>query len=237
MKPRITVAAAVSPDGTVLELVSHGPEYVITFDGIPLMSTRMHHSEEELARLGCAGIREGDAVLVGGLGVGYTLRAALDLLPAGARVVQAELVPEVLAWNRGCLGPFAGRPLDDPRVEVVLGDVAAVLRGRRSAFAALLLDVDNGPCGEARGRNAWLYSAAGLAAIRRALVPGGRVAVWAAVDHDEGFPERLRAAGFQASKHRVAPHPGRGGTPHVIHVGRSDPGPGSMEAGPRPVSG
>src|SRR5262249_25019885 len=157
-------------------------------------------------------------VLIGGLGMGFTLRAALDILPADAIVRVAELVPAVVDWNRGPLAPQANHPLDDPRVEVIEADVAEVIRaaaGQNAAsfkaagrpasqdrFDAILLDVDNGPIALTAASNAALYAARGLTAARAALRPGGTLAVWSATD-DSAFERRLQAAGFRVQRHRV----------------------------------
>lgn len=219
MKPRITRGTATTPDGTQLELIEHDGDFVLNAGGLALMSTRLHHSEEELARLACVGLPDGAEVLVGGLGMGYTLRAALDLVPKDARVIQSELMPEIVEWNRTHLGKFAGHPLDDPRVELSLGDVADDIRAARGRFAAILLDVDNGPSTIVEEKNAWLYTRPGLRALRTALAPGGRLAFWF-VDDDPRFLKKLEANGFTAARHRVRARKGAGGAPHVIFVGR-----------------
>ncbi|MGY8880690.1 MAG: hypothetical protein ACKVKV_08470, partial [Dehalococcoidia bacterium] len=162
MKPWITVGEALSPDGTRLELVEHDGEYIIRADDLPLMSTRMHFSEVELARLVCNKLRSGAKVMIGGLGLGYTLRSALDLLPKDGTAVQVELVPEVIEWNKGPLAPFAGNPLDDKRSELIQGDVAKAIRGARDEYDSIMLDVDNGPSPLVSERNAWLYTDHGL---------------------------------------------------------------------------
>lgn len=218
MKPRTTIARARSPDGTQLELIEHAGAYVINADGLLLMSTKMSFSEEELARLGCERLRKGGRALIGGLGCGYTLRATLDRLPEEARAVQAELVPEVVEWNRGPLGPFADHPLDDPRTDLVVDDVSAVIKRERAAFDSIMLDVDNGPSAVVTNTNSWLYSNDGLQSIRRALREGGRVAIWSAED-DRGFPRKLAANGFVPSQHKVRSRPGKKGPTYVIYVG------------------
>lgn len=146
MKPWETIDTT-TVDGTTLKLARHDREFLILADAVPLMSSRVHGSEDALAMAACRDARllPAPCVLVGGLGMGFTLRAALDRLPSAATVVVAELVPAVVAWNRGVLGPLAGRPLDDPRVRVVERDVTEVLRAERGRFDAALLDIDNGP--------------------------------------------------------------------------------------------
>ncbi len=219
MKPWITVGEAVSPDGTRLELVEHDGEYVIRADDLPLMSTRMHFSEVELARIACKKLKAGAKVMIGGLGLGYTLRSALDLIPEDGKAVQVELVPEVVEWNRGPLASFADHPLDDERTELVQGDVTEVIRNAHNEFDAIMLDVDNGPSPIVDERNGWLYTDPGLQAIRRALKNGGKVAIWSA-DDEPKFPGRMRRNGFRADRHRVRTHKGKGGIRYVIFTGR-----------------
>ena len=160
-------------------------------------------------------------VLVGGLGMGFTLRATLDHLPAAASVVVAELLPAVVEWNRGPLGPLAGHPLKDRRVRVELGDVAAALRSSVDAFDAVLLDVDNGPAAFATSGNAALYNDAGLAAARTSLKKEGVLAVWSARD-DRKFEQRLRYAGFRVEVERVRGRLKKGGPKHTIFIGRRE---------------
>ena len=219
MKPWNTVGEALSPDGTRLELVEHDGEYIIRADDLPLMSTRMHFSEIELARLVCNKLRSGAKVMVGGLGLGYTLRAALDLLPKDGKAVQVELVPEVIEWNKGPLASFAGNPLDDKRSALVQGDVAKAIRGARNEYDSIMLDVDNGPSPLVSERNAWLYTDHGLQAIRGALKNGGRIAIWSA-DDEPRFISRMKRNGFRAEKHLIQAHKGKGGIRHVIFTGR-----------------
>ena len=219
MKPWITVGEALSPDGTRLELVEHDGEYIIKADDLPLMSTRMHFSEIELARLVCNRLKPGAKVMIGGLGLGYTLRAALDHLPKDGTAVQVELVPEVVEWNKGPLAPFAEHPLDDKRSELVQGDVSKVLRQARNEYDSIMLDVDNGPTALVDERNSWLYTDTGLQAIRSALKNGGRVAIWSA-DDEPRFVSRMKRNGFRAEKHQIQAHKGKGGIRHLIFTGR-----------------
>src|ERR1700681_4667491 len=180
-----------------MKLIRRSDEYLILADGAILMSSRMHGSEQALATFACQRVRtlEQPSVLLGGLGMGFTLRATLDLLPPDAAVVVAELVPAVVEWNRGPLGQLAGHPLKDNRVVVDVGDVAATLGSGRDRFDAVLLDVDNGPAAFTASRNAGLYDDRGLAAIRAALKVGGVLAVWSAWE-DRKFEQRLRYNGF-----------------------------------------
>jgi spermidine synthase len=220
MKPWELLGEAHAPDGTRLALTRQDREYVIAASGRTLMSSRMHGSEEALAGLACRRARqlECPAVLVGGLGMGFTLRATLDVLPADAMVVVSELVPAVVDWNRGPLAALARRPLDDPRVRVDLQDVAVTIREGPSRFDAILLDVDNGPAAFTSPSNSALYDNAGIRAARRALKPGGRLAVWSAWD-DRKFEQRLRYHGFAVSVERVRARLEKGGPRHTIFLG------------------
>ena len=219
MTPWQELARAKLPDGDLV-LSRRGDEFAIRLRGAELMNSRAHQSEEKLAFLGCADlkVRSGVRVLIGGLGMGFTARAALEVLGADARLVIAELVPEVIEWNRGPLAPLARAPLEDPRTEVVLGDVGGLIRRARGTFHAILLDVDNGPDAFTAPANANLYGVPGLERVRRALVPGGRLGVWS-VEDDRGFTGRLRATGFTVEQHKIAPHPGSGAR-HVLWIGR-----------------
>lgn len=186
------------PGGGRLRLFRDGTHYTIKLDdGTDLMSTRAHGSEEALAQLAAArlGPRPGACWLVGGLGIGYTLAAALRHAGSAASVTVAELVPAVVAWNRDLLGAFAEQPLADARTRLHAGDVADLLRGERQRWDAVLLDVDNGPDGLTRAGNDWLYAPAGLRAVRDALRPQGVLAVWSA-HPSPAFTRRLAAAGF-----------------------------------------
>lgn len=222
MKPWILLGESHTPDGTRLTLMTRDREHVIFADGKMLMSSRMHGSEEALATVACAHITSAEAprVLVGGLGLGYTLRATLDVLPAGATVVVGELVPGVVEWNRGPLGPLANHPLADPRVEVALGDVAVTIRQDTQGFDAILLDVDNGPDAFTSTLNTSLYNNQGVTQAKAALRPGGVLAVWSAWE-DRKFEQRLRWAGFTVKVHRVRARLKQGGPRHTIFVGHS----------------
>jgi spermidine synthase len=216
MKPWILLGSATIPGGGEMQLFQHVRDFAIRIGRDELMSSRTHGSEEALARLAAARLpgRVGLRVLVGGLGMGFTAAAALREVDATGRVTVAELVPGVVAWNRGPLAHLAGDPLADPRVEVHLGDVADLLRARRSAYDLILLDVDNGPHGLTTGANHALYGASGLARAFQAVRPGGVFAVWSA-GPDDAFTRRLHQAGFRAEAVRVPAHGARGRR-HVI---------------------
>ena len=221
MQPWEHIDSVTTPDGTDMSLNRRGHEFVILADGKDLMSSRQHGSEEELATLGCqlaSGLAQ-PCVLVGGLGMGFTLRATLDLLPRGAAVVVSELLSAVVDWNRGPLGPLADHPLDDARVQVELGDVRDTLRRGKERFDAILMDVDNGPAAFAQRGNDRLYDNAGVDRARRALKPDGVLAVWSAWN-DRKFEHRLRHCGFIAETHRVRARLSKGGPRHTIFVGR-----------------
>jgi spermidine synthase len=215
-----TLGEAQAPDGTTITLTRHDREFLILAGGKPLMSSRMHGSEQALATFGCHHVpAEEPRVMVGGLGMGFTLRAALDLLPPDAQVVVAELVPAIVEWNRGPLGPLAGHPLKDRRVRVEVRDAFDTLRENAAAFDAILMDVDNGPKAFTAAGNASLYADAGLAAARDALRPGGVLAVWSAWE-DRKFQQRLKYGGFEVQVARVRARLKKGGPRHVIFLGR-----------------
>jgi spermidine synthase len=216
MKPWILLDSAAIPGGGELGLYQHVRDFAIRVGRDELMTSRTHGSEDALAELAAArlGARPRARGLVGGLGMGFTAAAALRGLGPDGRLTVAELVPAVVAWNRGLLAHLAGDPLGDPRVDVHVGDVAALLRATVGLYDLVLLDVDNGPHGMTAGANHWLYGAAGLAAAHRALRPGGVLAVWSA-SPDEGFTRRLRQAGFQVEVARPRAH-GAKGTRHVV---------------------
>jgi spermidine synthase len=219
VKPLELLGEARTPDGTTISLTRRDREITILAGGRPLMSNRVHGSEQALATFGCRGLPSSEPrVLVGGLGMGFTLRATLDLLPPDATVVVAELVPAIVDWNRGLLGPLAEHPLKDRRVRVEIGDVLDTLRASAGAFDAILLDVDNGPAAFTATGNVSLYGDRGLAAARDALRPGGTLAVWSAWE-DRKFQQRLRYAGFQVRVERVRARLKQGGPRHTIFLG------------------
>lgn len=210
-------SAPVPGSSETLCLYRRGHEYAIRVGNRELMNSRMHGSEDALAELACATIADRPAprVLIGGLGMGFTLAAALRRLGAGAEVVVAELVPAVVTWNRGALGALARRPLDDRRVVVREQDVMDVIAQAQHAYDALLLDVDNGPEDLLLRGNDRLYGDPALRMARNALRPGGVLAIWsAAADH--AFVRRLRAAGFAVDEIRARARGERGGGRHTI---------------------
>ncbi|RRJ83392.1 spermidine synthase [Aestuariirhabdus litorea] len=221
MTPWIHLDTATIPNGGgELKLSRRGDEFSIRLSGVrgELMNSRVHGSEESLSELGCAhlGGQQNPRVLVGGLGMGFTLAAALKAVPPSAEVIVAELIPEVEQWNRGPLGECAGRPLDDPRARVAIGDVANHFKARREQFDAILLDVDNGPEGLTHSDNSGLYSQQGLAEIFDSLHPEGMLAVWSA-GADSLFTIRLKKAGFKVSIRTVRARPGKGSR-HTIFL-------------------
>ena len=207
------------PGGGELRLMKRGAEFSIMLGGNQLMGSRVRGSEEALATIACERIRarEQPRILIGGLGMGFTLRAALASLGSGARITVAELVPAILEWARGPMSEVFGDSLTDPRVTARETDVGHVIRSGSSAFDAILLDVDNGPDGLSRQANDALYDLAGLRAAFAALRPGGVLAVWSA-GPDAKFTERLRNAGFGVDEVKVRANGSRGGARHVIWI-------------------
>ena len=212
MKPTERLATASAPDGTELVLYRHDGAYQIRVNGVELMSTRRFHSEERLAELACEQLREAASprVLVGGLGFGFTLKATLRALGPGARVVVAELVPAVLAWNRSADYTLAREALADPRVEVREGDVASSINQGAGQYDAIILDVDNGADALTTRSNRKLYGDAGVRAAVQALAPGGCLAYWSA-EKDPTFVKTLERAGLVVETHSVRVHATSGG--------------------------
>lgn len=217
MIPWQLLDTAQIPAGGELRLMRRGAELSIMSGETELMNSRLSGSEKALASLACARLQGRPKVqlLVGGLGMGFTLRAALSELPKDARVVVAELVPAVVAWARGPMAELFEGCLDDPRVTIREADVADLIAAGRASFDAILLDVDNGPGGLNRDANDRLYSVGGLTAARRALKPGGVLAVWSA-GRDDGFTRRLASAGYAAEEVAVRATGGKRGARHLI---------------------
>jgi spermidine synthase len=221
MKPQHTLGRANTPEGGEIILYERDGAYFIRVNGLELMSSRAHGSEEDLARLSLAQVKSKQPkVLVGGLGMGFTLRAVLDAVPKSAKVMVAEILPAIVEWNRGDLAHLANSPLDDPRVAVVERDVAEIIAAGLSAFDAVLLDVDNGPAALTVSENERLYGSAGLEAIRRCLRPGGILGVWSA-DPDRAFEKRLVKAGFKVSTQTVPARRGAKGPKHIIFIAQA----------------
>lgn len=214
MVPWEILEEVATPDGRgVMHLARRGDEFVIRVDRRDLMSSRAHGSEEQLATMAAARTGVAGSVLVGGLGLGYTLRAALNAFPA-ARVTVAELLPDVVRWNRKHLGHLAAHPLLDDRVEVIEGDVVELLRGGNRQWDAILLDIDNGPDALTQEGNGWLYTKAGLGACKRSLRASGVLGVWSAFD-DPPFTKRLKDSGFEVDVVQTRAH-GRKGARHTL---------------------
>ena len=216
-------SAQVPEWGEKLHLYQRGGEFSIRVDSRELMNSRAYGSEGALADLACVRIahRPCPRVLIGGLGMGYTTAAALHRLGADGQVVVAELVPAVVAWNRGPLADLAGHPLQDERVTVREVDVAQILRGTREAYDAILLDVDNGPEGLARKDNDWLYARPGLEAAHAALRPAGVLAVWSSAPH-QVFVQRLRHVGFSVEELHVPARDASKGRRHIVWLAGRD---------------
>jgi spermidine synthase len=205
------------PGGGELRLKQRGTEYVIMLGTIDLMNSRLSGSEEALGTIACerlAGL-EKPRILIGGLGMGFTLRAVLAKAAARAEIIVAELVPSVVAWAKGPMAELFGESLQDPRVSIVVEDVGHSIRSAPKGFDAILLDVDNGPEGLTRLGNDALYEKPGLNAAHIALRPGGILAVWSS-SGDKSFTKRLRTAGFVVDEVRVRAHRGQSGARHTI---------------------
>ena len=220
MLPRETLATAQIPEGGELTLVSHGRDFIIMLGRDELMGTRMQFSEEQLALLTLAELgKDAPRVLIGGYGMGFTFRAALSGVGENGEVVVAEIVPEVLEWAEGPLAELTGDCLKDPRGEVVLCDVAALIDdandGTCAKFDAILLDVDNGPDGIVRDPNDRLYTRTGIAKAKDALNPGGILAIWSAAP-DHKFTRRLMDGGFEVEVREVRARPNNKGPRHTI---------------------
>jgi spermidine synthase len=215
MIPRTLIASAQIPGGAEMRLYSRGADHMILLERDELMSTRMSGSEEALATLTAQrlGSRKGQRWLIGGYGMGFTLRAALRSLPRDAEVVVAELVPEIIDWARGPMAALTGGALDDPRVTIVRGDVTHEIA--RGGWDAILLDVDNGPDALVRAQNQWLYEPGGLAVAKRALRPAGLLAIWSAAA-DARFTKTLQSAGFRVDEQVVAARHNGKGPRHTI---------------------
>ncbi len=217
MKPRELIGTAKAPEGAELRLLRHGNDYVIMLGSNELMNSRLGGSEEALAVMTCERLRESAEphFLIGGYGMGFTLRAALAVLGPRARVTVAELVPEIIEWARNPMAALTAGCLDDPRLHLFAGDVVAVIASAARRYDAILLDVDNGPSGLTRPANDRLYSAKGLALAKAALKPGGILAIWSAAP-DAAFSRRLKNSGFKVEEVSVRARSNGKGSRHVI---------------------
>lgn len=224
MKPTVKLGEATTPEGSELVLLEHDGAFSLMAGGAQLMTSFAHGSEEELARLGCAPFRQvgQPRVLIGGLGLGYTLASACRALPQKrAHFVVAELVPEIVRWNREFLCGLHPGLWEDPRVEVREADVAPLIRSAENEYHAILLDTDNGPEAFTGSANNALYTLRGLRQARAALKEGGLLAVWSALD-DKSFERRLRQAGFEVTRENVAAaHKGKRKRRHTIWLARN----------------
>lgn len=220
MLPWNHLATATTPEGDTLRLLRRGDEFSIRLEGgNELMNSRLGGSEEALATLALDRLagRPAPRVLIGGLGMGFTLRAAQRVAPPDARLVVSEIVPELVDWATRHMATVFGDCLADPRVEVRTGDVGALIGEAAGAFDAILLDVDNGPDGLTRAENDTLYGEAGLRAARRALSAGGVLAIWSAAP-DAGFSKRLARSGFEATAHTVRAGRTKRGARHTVWI-------------------
>ena len=225
MNPWKLLGRARTPGGGAeLVLRQRDTEFSIRADNLELMNSRVYGSEEAMAKLGCQNLSKHPRprVLIGGLGMGYSVRTALDILGDNAQVVVAELVPAVVEWNRGVLADLAGRPLDDRRVELHVGDVVQLIKTARGEYDAIMIDVDNGAESIVRKGNDWLYSLPGLTTTYAALRPGGVMAMWSA-GPQPAFVRLLRRAGFEVDEVKVRARGGsnrKGGAHHVVWIAK-----------------
>lgn len=221
MIPRVLLDTAAIPGSKdVLRLVQRGAEFSIMLGGNELMNSRLSGSEEALATLACAKIlpRPNARLLIGGLGMGFTLRATLSVLDHDAEIIVAELVPAVVEWARGPMAQHHGNSLSDQRTQIVTEDVAKLIRDSNGGYDAILLDVDNGPDGLTKNANDHLYSNDGLARSWCALRTGGVLAIWSAAP-DKAFASRFAMAGFDVEEAEVRAHKGKSGARHIILLG------------------
>lgn len=220
MKRATVLEQVKTPDGSTMALVERDGVYVIRVNGRELMSTRHSVSEEQLGVMACQGRAQLEhvRVLIGGLGLGFTLRAALANLARDAQVLVAELVSEVVDWNRNPAYPLAAAELADPRTKVIIGDVADIMLRSQYSFDAVMLDADNQTTSMNTAGNTSLYHPAGIAKVWRTLKPGGTVVYWSAGE-DPLLAKRLASGGFDVEVHRVRKHPAGGGGYHVLLAG------------------
>ncbi len=223
MKPRVKIAAARTPDGGEMVLYQHDRDFAIEINGQELMHSRHHESELALARLGCAHLdgRKAPIILIGGLGMGYTLHQALDMLSPDAQVVVGELLGAVVQWNREFLGELNGQPLGDERVDLKTGDIVELILGSKSRFDSILLDIDNGPNAMTDAGNRRLYGREGIEACRQALREQGCLAVWSA-EPSKKFEHLLMSCSFHVRRYRVPAYKGSKSRSRFVWVASED---------------
>ena len=223
MKPKIKIASAQTPDGGEMLLYQHDRDFLIEIDGEDLMLSRHHESELELARLGCAHLagRKAPSILIGGLGMGYTLRQALDMLGPDAEVLVGELLEAVVEWNRRFLGELNGRPLEDKRVVLETANIVGLIARSKNRFDAILLDVDNGPGAMTDSGNRRLYGREGIQACRRALCEKGCLSVWSA-EPSRKFECLLMRCSFHVRRFRVPAYKGSKSRSRFVWVASED---------------
>ena len=224
MKPIVRLATVRTPDGGKMELYQHDRDFSIKINGQQLMNSRQHESELELARLGCAHLAGSKApsILIGGLGLGYTLRQVLDMLSPHAKVVLGELLSAVVEWNREFLGELNGQPLEDERVDLRTGDVVGLISRSRSKFDAILLDIDNGPSAMTNSANSRLYSYEGVMACRHALREHGCLAVWSAEPSKKFERLLVGVCGFHVRRFRAPAYKGSKSQSRFVWVASED---------------
>lgn len=223
MKPRIKLAKATTPDGGEMVLYQHDQDFSIIVDGDDLMHSRRHESELQLAQLGCqhlTGAPEA-TVLIGGLGMGYTLRQTLDILNSKSQVIVAELMPSVVEWNQEFLGELNNHPLRDPRVTLQTGDVVDLITDSKNSFDTILLDIDNGPEAMTNSANSRLYGYMGIMACKTALRNKGCLAVWSAKPNKQ-FEHQVMDCGMHIHRFRVPAHKGKNASSHFIWIASED---------------
>jgi len=223
MNPRVIIAKARTPDGGEMVLYQHDRDFSIMINGQDLMHSRQNESELELARIGCAHLagRKTPSILIGGLGMGYTLRQALDMLSPNAQVVVGELLGDVVEWNRKFFGELNGQPLGDQRVDLKTGDIVELISRSRDRFDAILLDIDNGPSAMTDSSNRRLYYREGILACRRALRKQGCLAVWSA-EPSKKFEQILMSCSFHVRRFRVPAYKGSKSQSRFVWVASED---------------
>ena len=223
MKPTTRLATTQTPDGGEMVLYQHAHDFLIKINGQDLMHSRQHESELALARLGCAHLSGSKApsILIGGLGMGYSLRQALDMLSPNAQVVVSELLGAVVEWNREFLGELNGRPLGDERVSLKTGDIIELISRSKRRFDTILLDIDNGPNAMTDSGNRHLYGREGIRACRRALRKKGSLAIWSA-DPSKRFEQLLMSCGFHVRRFRVPAYKGSRSQSRFVWVASED---------------